>query len=354
MFKDYSKTQLRREKAPREVEFEDYYFGEKMILNYYPYSFQCWGDLQIQDEFDNFYSLLCTNTAFKPLYQQLTSGQLTTSSEVEGQVSISFSAYKALCESFSVNLDLVQAEKKGRLTADIDLIEAFIQIYRNQKQLMRKFLSNPIFTRACTEYFGKLGLTEYPCPDNLRHRPMMIAVKAMEQVWVRTVYEKFRMSVSEAVQRELINSVNMEKLDVLKLKKVKIIKAYKVLRKLENYQSENLELFIVGGAKRSLENSLVFMTKLQSDLVSAYERAVKQCLIKSDSLVDFQNQIKAFKKAASIPAFLQNAFGDLHLKYVHQSFAKQLHSFMLPYLQTPIEVQGKHQAHDMTLYQILP
>ena len=39
MFKDYSQTQLRREKAPREVEFEDYYFGEKTILNFYPYSF---------------------------------------------------------------------------------------------------------------------------------------------------------------------------------------------------------------------------------------------------------------------------------------------------------------------------
>ena len=79
----------------------------------------------------------------------------------------------------------------------------------------------------------------------------------------------------------------MDKLDVLKLKKVKIIKAYKVLRKLENYYIENLELFIVGGAKRSLVNSIVFKIKLQSDLVSAYERAVKQCLIKSDSLVDF-------------------------------------------------------------------
>ena len=43
--KDYSKTQLRREKAPLEVEFEDYYFGEKMILNYFPYSFQCWSDV---------------------------------------------------------------------------------------------------------------------------------------------------------------------------------------------------------------------------------------------------------------------------------------------------------------------
>jgi hypothetical protein len=84
MFKDYSKTQLRREKAPRDVEFEDYYFGEKMILNYYPFSFQCWGEVQIQDEFDNFYSLLCTNPIFKPLFQQLTSGQLITSSEVEG------------------------------------------------------------------------------------------------------------------------------------------------------------------------------------------------------------------------------------------------------------------------------
>ena len=152
---------------------------------------------------------------------------------------------------------------------------------------MRKQLSNPIFTRACTEYFGKLGLTEYPCPDNLRHRPMMIAVKAMEQIWMSTVYEKFRMQVYEAVQKELINSINMDKLDVLKSKKGKIIKAYKILRKLEKYQSENLEPFIVGGPKRSLENSLVFMTKLQTDLVSAYERGVKQCLIRCESLVNF-------------------------------------------------------------------
>ena len=179
------------------------------------------------------------------------------------------------------------AETNGKVTADIDLLEAFVSVYRNQKQLMRKQLSNPIFTRACTEYFGKLGLTEYPCPDNLRHRPMMIAVKAMEQIWTSTVYEKFRVKVSEAVQRELINSVNMDKLDALKSKKGKIIKAYKVLRKLEKYQSENLEPFIVGGPKRSLENSLVFMTTLQTDLVSAYERGVKQCVIRSDSLVDF-------------------------------------------------------------------
>jgi hypothetical protein len=152
---------------------------------------------------------------------------------------------------------------------------------------MRKLLSNPIFTRACTEYFGKLGLTEYPCSDNLRHRPMMIAVKAMEQVWISTVYEKFRVRVSEAIQRELINSVNMEKLEALKLKKVKVIKAYKVIRKLEKYQSENLEPFIVGGPKRSLEHTLVFVTKLQTDMITAYERAMKQCLIRSASLVDF-------------------------------------------------------------------
>ena len=49
-----------------------------------------------------------------------------TSSEVEGQVTYLFTAYKALCESFSVNLELVLAETHGRATADIDLLEAFI------------------------------------------------------------------------------------------------------------------------------------------------------------------------------------------------------------------------------------
>jgi hypothetical protein len=49
-----------------------------------------------------------------------------TSSEVEGQVSIIFNSYKALCESFDVNLELVLAETHGRATADIDLLEAFI------------------------------------------------------------------------------------------------------------------------------------------------------------------------------------------------------------------------------------
>ena len=120
----------------------------------------------------------------------------------------------------------------------------------------------------------------------------MIALKAMEQIWVGTVYEKFRLRVAEALESELINTVSIEKLSLIKSRKDKIIKAYKIMRKLEKNQRECLESFIVGEPKRSIEDSIIFSNKLQNLLLASYERVLKESLAQSDTLVGFRNLVK--------------------------------------------------------------
>ena len=119
--------------------------------------------------------------------------------------------------------------------AEVDFLDSFVYAYRYVKLLMKKLLRNPILAGACAEYFGNMGLAEYSAEDHLRHIPAIIAVKVMERIWNKNIYEKYRIQLFECFCRELNNIVSMQNLRLLCGRNSRIIKGYKVLRKLENY-----------------------------------------------------------------------------------------------------------------------
>lgn len=90
-------------------------------------------------------------------------------------------------------------------------------------------------------------------------------------------------------------------------------------------------------------------------MVASYDRIMKQCLDKSQTLGEFEKNVVSFKKVGLVPIFLENKFIDLKIKFIHQSFAKQLSSEMLPYLQVPVDQHPKDErSHDKTIYELMP
>ncbi len=65
----------------------------------------------------------------------------------------------------------------------------------------------------------------------------MIVLNAMEQMWMKVVYEGFRERILSTFDNELKRSINIDTLQKINRRGNKLLKTYKLLRNIENFQS---------------------------------------------------------------------------------------------------------------------
>jgi hypothetical protein len=181
----------------------------------------------------------------------------------------------------------------------------------------------------------------------------MIVLNAMEQMWMKVVYEGFRERLLSAFSSELKRSINIDSIQNINKRGYKLLKTYKLLRHLEKFQSEKPTLFLINGQK-PLHSHVSYSTSLETCLLDSYERVLRQALDTTDSITGYVTKVQDFKYTNFVPKYLEYTFCDMQLKFIHQAFAKHLTKLMTPYLNVPLEQQKNHVSHDMTLYSIIP
>ena len=194
---------------------------------------------------------------------------------------------------------------------------------------------------------------ESVCEEGHRYRPGMIVLNAMEQMWIKVVYEGFRERLQSAFENELQRSINIDNIKKINKRGYKLLKTYKLLRHLEKFQSEKPALFLINGLK-PLESHVSYSENLEHCLLGSYERVLRQALETTDSIMGYVTKVEDFKYTKFVPKYQEYNFCDMQLKFIHQAFAKHLTKLMMPYLSVPLDQQKNHVSHDMTLYSIIP
>jgi hypothetical protein len=105
-----------------------------------------------------------------------------------------FSQYTLLCEALNLELERTMIDMKNKPYC---LLEAFVNAYRNIKNLIDKIMSNQDFLKACG------GLLAEAEPG---YKPGMLALTAMEQIWISKVYECQRERLALAFEKVLSNT----------------------------------------------------------------------------------------------------------------------------------------------------
>jgi len=108
-----------------------------------------------------------------------------------------FSQYTLLCEALNLELERTMIEMKNKPYC---LLEAFVNAYRNIKNLIDKIMSNQDFLKACGGFLADAD------PQINGHKPGMLALTAMEQIWISKVYECQRERLALAFEKVLSNT----------------------------------------------------------------------------------------------------------------------------------------------------
>ena len=96
-------------------------------------------------------------------------------SEDEALVTYMLSQFTLICKSLNLEIERSLIEQKEK---PYYLLEAFVNSYRNVKQLMDKIISNKDFKAACNSYLAESIVSEKE--ESQRARPFLISLTAME------------------------------------------------------------------------------------------------------------------------------------------------------------------------------